>query len=130
VKTILLAAFGWLVPGGTYLLTRRYLSFALFAGAVWSAFAAGMLLHGGAQWPAAADLAGLDGGTALFFRAGALAKAMAGAPYLLAQALDLSGTFLGARLHEQGTTLLTMAGVINALAISSSLETRKERANG
>jgi hypothetical protein len=125
VKTILLAAFGWLVPGGTYLLTRRYLSFVLFAGAVWSAFAAGVMLHGGAQWPAATDLAGLDGGTALFFRGGAIAKALAGAPYLLAQAFDLSGTFLDGRLHEPGTTLLAMAGVINALAISTALEARK-----
>ncbi len=127
MNTVLLAVFGWLVPGGTYLLMRRYVTFALFAGAVWMAFAAGLALHGGAQWPQAGELAGLDGPTALVFRAGAAAKLLAGAPYLLAQWFGLGGTFPDSRLHEYGTTLLVMAGAINALAVSSALDARKER---
>ena len=31
MKAVGLAIFGWLVPGGAYLLMRRYLQFAVFA---------------------------------------------------------------------------------------------------
>ena len=126
MRALGLGVFGWLVPGGAFLSARRYASFALFAVAVWASFGAGLALHGGLVWPAAGDLAGLDGGTALIFRAAAAVKMLAGAPYLVAQMSGESGSFLDGRLHEQGTTLLAMAGVINVYAIASALGARKE----
>jgi hypothetical protein len=125
MKKLGLILFGWLVPGGAYLLMRRYLQFAVFAAVVWAAFACGLLLHGAAVWPGPGELAGIDGFTALVFQAGATAKVLAGAPYLLFH----SGDFISGRLHEQGTTLLIMAGLFNVLAISSALDLRKEKAN-
>jgi Family of unknown function (DUF6677) len=121
-----LALVGWIVPGGAYLASRRYWSFAMYAVAVWAAFGAGLALHGVLAWPTASDLAGVDGGTSLIFRAAAAVKALAGAPYLLAQAAGISGTFLEGRVHEQGTMLLAMAGVINTYAIGSALDSREE----
>jgi hypothetical protein len=126
MKKILLAGFGWLVPGGAYLLTRRYLQFGVFAFVVSLTFGAGLALHGGYSWPEPAELAGLDGFTALVFKAGAFAKMLAGGPYLLAGLFDGSSSFLSGRLHEYGTTLLTMAGLFNLLAISSALESKAE----
>jgi hypothetical protein len=128
MNALLLAAFGWLVPGGAYLLMRRYLQFAVFALVVSAAFAAGLVLQGGFGWPQPAELAGLDPFTAIVFKAGALVKMLAGAPYLAAWLFDGSGSFLGGRLHEYGTTLLTMAGLFNALAVSSALDLRKGKA--
>jgi hypothetical protein len=122
-----LAAFGWLVPGGAYLLLRRYLQFAVFAVLVWATFAAGLKLHGGYQWPQPAELQGIDGFTALVFRAGAFAKLLAGGPYLLAQLFGVSGAFLSGSLHEYGTTLLSLAGLFNLLAVSNALELRKAK---
>jgi hypothetical protein len=128
MRALGLGLLGWVVPGGAYLASRRYVPFALFAVAVWTAFGAGLALQGGMAWPTAADLAGLDGGTSLMFRAGSAVKMLAGAPYLLAQAAGLSGTFLDSRVHEQGTTLLAMAGVINLFGIGSALDARKQEA--
>jgi len=128
MNPLLLAGFGWLVPGGAYLLMRRYLQFAVFAAIVCASFAAGLLLHGSAAWPQPAELAGVDGFTALLFRGGALAKALAGAPYLASLLSGHPGTFLDGRLHEYGTTLLVMAGGFNLLAVSSALDLRKEGA--
>lgn len=126
-KTWLMIAFGWLVPGGAYLLMRRYAQFALFAATVWLAFGAGFALHGLPGWPRAEELAGLDGVTALLLRAGAAGQALAGAPYLLAQVFGAPGPFLAGRLHEYGTTLLIFAGALNLLAISTAFDLRKER---
>ncbi len=120
-----LAVFGWLVPGGAYLLTRRYLQFAFFAVLVWATFAAGLVLHGGLQWPGNNDLQGLDTFTALVFRAGASAKLLAGFPVLLGFVIDGAHSFLEGRLHEFGTTLITLAGLFNLLAVSNALELRK-----
>ena len=120
-----LAAFGWLVPGGSYLLMRRYLPFAGFAALVSTTFAAGLALHGGLQWPGAADLQGLDTFTILVFKAGASAKMFAGLPFLLARLFDSSSVFLDGRLHEYGTTLLMLSGLFNLLAVSNALELRK-----
>lgn len=125
MRTALMVAFGWLVPGGAYLLMRRYLQFAIFAGVVTATFAAGLALHGTVACPQPAELAGLDGFTALLFKAGALGKALAGAPYLLASFFGGSDSFLSARLHEYGGTLLIMAGACNVLAVSSALDLRK-----
>ncbi|MGA2146039.1 MAG: DUF6677 family protein [Bryobacteraceae bacterium] len=127
MRSLRLAAFGWLVPGGAYLLMRRYFQFAVFAVLVWATFAAGLVLQGSCRWPQPEELAGLDTFTALLFKAGALAKVFAGAPYLAAQFFD-SSTFLSGRLHEYGTTLLAMAGVLNALAVSSALDLGKAKA--
>jgi len=125
MKTAGLVLFGWLVPGGGYLLTRRYLQFAGFAVLVSLTFAAGLALQGGCQWPQPSDLRGLDSFTSLLFQAGAFAKLLAGGPFLLAQWLDGSHTFLDGRVHEYGTTLLSLAGIFNLLAVSNVLEMRK-----
>jgi hypothetical protein len=120
-----LAAFGWLVPGGVYLLTRRYLQFAVFAAIVCSAFGAGLAMQGTVQWPTAAELSGLDPFTRYLFQAGAFAKMLAGAPFLAASLAGSSGDFLAGRAHEYGSTLLLMAGLFNLLAISSAIEEAK-----
>jgi hypothetical protein len=127
MSALLLAAFGWLVPGGAYLLMRRYLQFAVFAFVVSAAFAAGLALQGGCRWPEPAELAGLDGFTALVFQTGALVKLLAGGPYLAAQFFGGSSGFLDGRWHEYGSALLLMAGLFNVLAVSSALDLRKER---
>jgi len=125
MNPIALALFGWLVPGGAYLLMRRYAQFAVFAVLVTGMFAAGLLLHGNCRWPEPAELAGIDGFTALTFRAAAMAKSLAGIPYLAGSLVD-GATFLGGRLHEYGTSLLIMAGLFNLLAVSSAFDLRKE----
>jgi hypothetical protein len=125
MNSVLLAAFGWLVPGGAYLLMRRYAQFAVFALLVSVTFALGLVLHGGYQWPQAGELQGLDGFTAFAFQAGAFAKSLAGGPYLLARLFQVPGSFLDGRLHEYGTTLLALAGVFNVLAISNAFDLRK-----
>lgn len=128
MKAVVLAAFGWFVPGGAYLLMRRYGQFAMFALLVSVCFAAGLALHGGYQWPQPAELQGLDTFTASVFKAGALARLLAGGPYLLAQLIGGSHGFLDGRLHEYGTTLLTFAGLFNLLAVSNAFELRKAEA--
>lgn len=124
-RSAAIALFGWLVPGGAYLLTRRYQQFAGFAALVSITFATGLALQGGYRWPQPAELQGLDGFTALSFQAGAFAKLLAGGPFLLAQLLDGSHSFLDGRVHEYGTTLLTLAGLFNLLAISNAFELQK-----
>jgi hypothetical protein len=124
MNALWLAAFGWLVPGGAWLLKRRYLQFAGFAFVVTAAFTAGILLGGGTRWPQPAELAGLDGFTALGLKAGAFSKLLAGGPWLLARLFD-GPTFLEGRLHEYGTTLLMMAGICNVLGVSSAFDLKK-----
>jgi hypothetical protein len=126
MKTFGLAAFGWLVPGGAYLLTHRCMQFIGYAVLVSTTFAAGLALQGGYQWPQPSELGGLDTFTALLFKAGALAKLLAGGPYLLAQFLGGAHSFLDGRVHEYGTTLLSLAGILNVLAVSNALEMRTE----
>jgi hypothetical protein len=128
MNAFLLASFGWLVPGGAYLLMRRYLQFAVFAFVVTATFGAGLALQGECGWPQPEELAVLDAFTALVFQTGALAKLLAGAPYLIACLFDGAGSFLSGRLHEYGTALLMMAGLFNALAVSSALDLRKGKA--
>ena len=126
MNPVLLVAFGWLVPGGAYLLMRRYLQFAVFATLVSASFAAGLALHGGYAWPQPAELSGLDSFSALVFKAAGLAKLLAGGPYLVAGLFDGAGSFLSGRLHEYGLTLLLLSGALNVVAISSALDLRKE----
>jgi hypothetical protein len=104
---------------------RRYLQFAVFAVLVSATFAAGLALHGGLQWPQPAELQDLDTFAALVFKGGALAKSLAGGPYLLAGLFDGGPTFLDGRLHEYGTTLLVLAGIFNVLAVANAIELRK-----
>jgi hypothetical protein len=108
---------GWLVPGGGYLLSKRYAQFAIFLTLICGVFAAGLALHGGNAWPRAEDLQGLDGLSARIAQAGALAKALAGGPYLIAAMLGDIHTYTQGRIHEYGTTLLSMAGILNVLAL-------------
>ena len=118
------AAFGWLVPGGSYLLLRRYSQFAGFAVVVWTSFGAGLALQGGYQWPQPAELRGLDGFTTLLFKAGAITKLLAGGPFLLARLFGSSHSFIDGRLHEFGTTFLILAGLFNLLAVSNVFDLR------
>jgi hypothetical protein len=127
MNLVLTAAFGWLVPGGAYLLARRYLQFALSLALVCCATVGGIALHGANLWPQAEDLRGLDGLTAAMAQAGALARTMAGAPYLLARLCNYSQTFLNGQLHEYGTVLLALAGLFNLLALADALELRKAK---
>jgi len=82
---------------------RRYLQFAIFAFVVSATFAAGLMLQGGYGWPQPAELGGpgplhhLD-----ISEPGALAKMLAGAPYLVAQLFVGSSGLLDSRLHEYG----------------------------
>ena len=46
-------------------------------------------------------------------------------PFLAAQFFGGPHSFLEGRLHEFGTTLLTLAGLFNLLAVSNALELRK-----
>jgi len=127
MNVVATAAFGWLVPGGAYLLARRYLQFALTLALVGCATAAGVALHGANLWPQAGELQGLDGFTAGMAQAGAVAKALAGGPYLLARLCDYSRTFVSGQTHEYGTTLLVLAGLFNLLALADSLQLRKAK---
>jgi hypothetical protein len=106
---------------------RRYVQFAFFALAVCAMVVAGLALQGAAALPKPEEMAGLDGFTALIYQAGAYAKTLSGAPYFLARFFSAPGTFHDGRVHEYGTTLLTMAGILNVLAISSALDLRKVR---
>jgi hypothetical protein len=127
MNVALTAAFGWLVPGGAYLLARRYLQFAISLTLVCCATAAGIALHGANLWPQADELQGLDGLATIMAQAGGVARALAGAPYLLARLFNYSQTFLAGQTHEYGTTLLALAGLFNLLAIADALELRKAK---
>ena len=124
MKTASAVVFGWLVPGGGYLLERRWGRGAIFAGLVVASVAAGLALGGNLAWPRPEELQGVDGFTALMLRLGAGAKLLAGFPALLAA--GGSRTFLEGRVHEYGSTLLGLAGVFNVLAVADALETEKE----
>lgn len=113
---------GWLVPGSGYLLTRRHWQFAVSSALIWSAFVAGIALHGGGLWIGPAELEGVDGFTGAVAWAGVVGKALAGAPFLLARIFYSAQSYVDGRLHEYGTTLLLMAGIMNLLALADSLE--------
>jgi hypothetical protein len=122
VKTVVLALAGWLIPGGAFLLRRKYAQFGAFAILVCVTFWAGIALHGAYAWPQGAELAGLSGFDALVARAGAFTKMLAGAPYFVAQLMGGGTPWLDGTLHEYGTTLLTLAGLFNILGITTALE--------
>jgi hypothetical protein len=122
VKLAGLALAGWLIPGGAFLLQRRYAPFVVFALLVCLTFTAGMALHGAIAWPQPAELAGLGGFDTALANAGAAAKLLAGAPYFVAQWRGGGAPWLGGTLHEYGSTLLTLAGLMNLLGVASALE--------
>jgi len=122
MKTFAKLGLGWIVPGGGYLLTRRYQQFATYFLLISTAFALGLTLHGGNLWPQPSELQQLDSLTILMAKGGALAKALAGGPYLIARLFDGPQNFVQGRLHEYGTTLLVMAGLVNLLALVDSVE--------
>ena len=127
MKIAVTAVFGWLVPGGAYLLARRYLQFGIALALVCCATAAGIALHGANLWPQADELQGLDGLATWMAQGGAVARALAGLPYLLARLCNYSQTFLSGQTHEYGTTLLVLAGLFNLLALADGLELRKAK---
>lgn len=128
MKTAMAAVFGWLVPGGAYLLARRYWQFGVSLAVVCCATVAGVALHGANLWPQASEMQGIDGLTGLMANAGGVARLLAGGPYLLTRLAGYSQTFLGGQTHEYGTTLLALAGLFNLLALADALELRKARA--
>ena len=127
MNTMVTIVFGWLVPGGAYLLARRYVQFAIAMALVCIATVAGLALHGANLWPTGAELQGLDGLAAGMAKSGAVVKALAGAPYLLTLAGRYSQSFLAGQTQEYGTTLLVLAGVFNLLALVDGMELRKCR---
>lgn len=122
MKRAQLALAGWLIPGGAFLLLRRYRQFGVFAVLVCMTFAAGVALDGSYTWPRPAELAGLGGFDWLLAQAGGIAKLLAGAPYLIAQVMGGGQPWLSGILHEYGTTLLSLAGLFNLLGVACALE--------
>ena len=109
---------GLVVPGAAQWLTGERAKAGVYAGMVVTLVAAGAWLGGSTALPTQAELAGLDGTAWLMFRGGAAVKALAGLPYYaLAAAVD-PPTFLAGIAHEYGTKLLTMAGLVNLLAVA------------
>jgi hypothetical protein len=126
MNVVLTAAFGWLVPGGAYLLSRRYLQFGIALALVCCATLAGIALHGTNLWPQAEELQRLDGLAVWMAKGGAIGRVLAGAPYLLAR-LCYSQTFVDGQTHEYGSTLLVLAGLFNLYALADALSLRKGR---
>jgi hypothetical protein len=126
MKILVMGVMGWLVPGGALLAMRRYRQFAAFAALVTLTLAAGFALNGGAGWPHPADLEGLDSFSVLVARAGAVIRVLAGAPVLLASLAGAGSTYMAGRLQEYGTTLLTLAGLFNLLALASAWDLARE----
>ena len=112
---------GWLIPGGSALLQKRYARAAFLFTAITGAFILGLLAQGGNLWPTTAELQGLDGLTTMMAFAGSAAKMLAGGPYLLATLSGYSHSFLDGRVHDAGTILLTMAGLVNVAAITETI---------
>ena len=109
---------GLALPGAGHWLTGRRAKAGLYAGMVLTLVAAGVWLQGSTALPSEAELAGLDGTALLMFRAGAAVKALAGLPYLALSLAGYAPTFMAGIAHEYGTKLLTMAGLVNLLAVA------------
>jgi hypothetical protein len=101
-------AFGWILPGGVYLLKRRYDQFALCFALVAAGFAAGVAL-GGLNNP---PQPGIFGAVA------AVAQWFAGGPYLIARIFSHATLPIDAPIHNNGLALLMAAGAINLLAMA------------
>ncbi len=120
MRSAVALASGWLLPGGAYLLRRRYAQFALTLLLVCLSLSAGIRLRGSNRWPVHAELQGLDGFTTATARVGALTKILAGAPYIIATLFGYSQPFITGQVHEYGTTLLVAAGLINVIALAEA----------
>lgn len=112
--------FGWLVPGGAYLLRGRYAQFAMTLVLVLGCLAAGVALQGSNRWPAHSELQGLDGFADTVARVGAFTKILAGGPYIAFLLSGYSQSFTSGQVHEYGTTLLLAAGLINLMALAEA----------
>jgi len=122
MKRVSLILAGWLLPGGGYLLTRRYTQFGISLALVTAASISGIALGGSNLFPTSADLTGIDTLTWLMTKAGSITKLLAGGPYLLARLCGYAQSIFQGHLHEYGTTLLVLAGLINLLALADSVE--------
>jgi hypothetical protein len=111
---------GWLVPGGGYYLLKRHNQFYFYLFSVLALFAAGILLKGGALWPQPEDLRDMDNVTLLLMKGGAVAKVLAGIPYVLTMLAGYSQTFADGFRHDLGTKLLVLAGLFNLLALADA----------
>lgn len=100
-------AIGWLIPGGAYLVKKRYNQFALCFVLVLTAFIAGVAL-GGLSTPPQPGFFGV---------ASRLAEWLAGAPCLIAEFFRDTALPANAPPHDAGLALLIAAGVINLLAL-------------
>ena len=99
---------GWILPGGGYLLRRRYYQFALCLALVAAAFTSGVAL-GGLNNP---PQPGVFGAVA------ALTEWLAGGPYLVAKIFSHAALPIDAPFHNYGLVLLMSAGTINLLAMA------------
>lgn len=99
---------GWLVPGGGYLLRRRYDRFALCCFLVLSALCAGMAA-GGLNNPQQSGILAAAETAAMW---------LAGGPYLIARIFSHATLPMDAPVHEYGIALLAAAGMINLLALA------------
>lgn len=111
---------GWLVPGGGYFLLKRTQQAVFFLVAVIAFFIAGLLLKGGLLWPNPQDLQGADNVSMLLMKGSAVAKYLAGIPFLLAYFGGYSQTFMDGFRFDMGTKLLVLAGLLNLLALSDA----------
>ncbi len=100
-------AFGWLLPGGAYLLRKRYGRFALCFFLVSIAFAAGVALDGLSD----PTQPGVYGAVST------IAKSLAGGPFLIARIFSHARLPIDAPPHDYGGALLIAAGMINLLAL-------------
>ncbi|MBY0505658.1 MAG: hypothetical protein K2X03_17220 [Bryobacteraceae bacterium] len=126
MKPLALAA-GLAMPGAAHWLTGQRGKAIVYAGMVLTLVTAGVLLQGSTAMPGEAELAGLDGTSRLMFWGGAALKSFAGLPYF---ALSLGGyapTFLAGLANEYGTKLLTMAGLVNVLALADIIEGKEKK---
>lgn len=101
---------GWLVPGGGYLLTKRYRRFTLCFAMVCVVFAGGVAL-GGLHNPPQPGFFGV---------AAAAAQWLSGGPFLIARVFSHAPLPIDTPVHEYGAALLMTAGMINLLALADT----------
>ena len=103
-------ALGWLVPGGAYLLAKRYEKFALCFAIVCATLGGGIAL-GGFHNPAQSGFFGV---------ATTAAQWLAGGPFLITRVFSHGPLPIDTPVHEYGATLLMAAGIVNLLALADS----------
>jgi hypothetical protein len=113
-------AAGFLLPGAAHWMRGQRTKAVIYGAMVLTLVAAGVSLNGANTMPAAAELKGVDGTARLMFLGGATVKAFAGLPYFAPYLAGYSQSFLSGALHEYGTKLLAMAGLVNLLAVADA----------